>query len=128
MMTVVDHLRTVEKRGGVKARFAEGNRGARTVVFSAPAGDGIKCRAVKARITAAPALDGKQIVTVKHRCDAGGSLTIDDALAAKTTVLPTQKTQRGNAEAALARAPLRRTLAGSMSVGRRKYILRTQSS
>jgi xanthine dehydrogenase molybdopterin-binding subunit B len=35
--------------------------------------------------------------------------TVDEALAAKTTVLPTQITQRGNAEAVLVSAPLRLT-------------------
>jgi xanthine dehydrogenase large subunit len=46
-------------------------------------------------------------------------LTIDEALAAKSTVLPTQIMQRGNAEAALARAPLR--LTGRIDVGGQEH-------
>jgi xanthine dehydrogenase large subunit len=46
-------------------------------------------------------------------------LTIDEALAAKTTVLPTQIMQRGDAEAALRRAPLR--LQGRIDVGGQEH-------
>ena len=46
-------------------------------------------------------------------------LTIDEALAAKTTVLPTQTMARGDAEAALARAPLR--LRGRIDVGGQEH-------
>jgi xanthine dehydrogenase large subunit len=46
-------------------------------------------------------------------------LTIDEALAAEATVLPTQVMKRGDAEAALARAPLR--LAGRIDVGGQEH-------
>ena len=46
-------------------------------------------------------------------------LTIDEALAAQTFVLPTQVMQRGDASAALARAPLR--LSGRIDVGGQEH-------
>jgi xanthine dehydrogenase large subunit len=46
-------------------------------------------------------------------------LTIDEALAAKTTVLPTQTMARGDAEAALTRAPLR--LRGRIDIGGQEH-------
>jgi xanthine dehydrogenase large subunit len=46
-------------------------------------------------------------------------LTIDDALAAQTFVLPTQVMQRGDADAALARSPLR--LSGRIDVGGQEH-------
>ena len=46
-------------------------------------------------------------------------LTIDEALAAEATVLPTQTMKRGDAEAALARAPLR--LRGRIDVGGQEH-------
>jgi xanthine dehydrogenase large subunit len=46
-------------------------------------------------------------------------MSIDEALAAKTTVLPTQVMRRGDAEAALARAPLR--LLGRIDVGGQEH-------
>ena len=46
-------------------------------------------------------------------------MTIDEALAAKTTVLPTQVMARGNAEAALERAPLR--LKGRIDIGGQEH-------
>ncbi|HEX3575898.1 MAG TPA: molybdopterin cofactor-binding domain-containing protein, partial [Rhodopila sp.] len=46
-------------------------------------------------------------------------LTIDEALAAQTFVLPTQVMQRGDADAALAKAPLR--LAGRIDVGGQEH-------
>ena len=46
-------------------------------------------------------------------------LTIDEALAAQTFVLPTQVMQRGDAEAALAKAPLR--LSGRIDVGGQEH-------
>ncbi len=46
-------------------------------------------------------------------------MTIDEALAAKTTVLPTQIMRRGDAEAALAGAPLR--LRGRIDVGGQEH-------
>jgi xanthine dehydrogenase small subunit len=72
-MTVLDYLRTVEKLSGTKEGCAEGDCGACTVVLGEPAGDGVKYRAVNACIMFAPALDGKQIVTVEHLSDAGGA-------------------------------------------------------
>nr|WP_294529825.1 xanthine dehydrogenase molybdopterin binding subunit [uncultured Rhodopila sp.] len=46
-------------------------------------------------------------------------ITIDEALAAQSFVLPTQIMQRGNAEAALARAPLR--LSGRIDIGGQEH-------
>ena len=46
-------------------------------------------------------------------------LTIDEALAAQTFVLPTQVMQRGDADAALAKAPLR--LAGRIDIGGQEH-------
>ena len=46
-------------------------------------------------------------------------MTIDEALAAKTTVLPTQVMARGDAEAALARSPLR--LQGRIDIGGQEH-------
>jgi xanthine dehydrogenase small subunit len=73
-MTVLEYLRTVEKLCGTKEGCAEGDCGACTVVLAEPDGDGdgTRYRAVNACIMFAPALDGKQLLTVEHPRGAGG--------------------------------------------------------
>ena len=65
-MTVLEYLRTVEKLCGTKEGCAEGDCGACTVALGEPGGDGMRYRAVNACVMFAPALDGKQILTVEH--------------------------------------------------------------
>jgi xanthine dehydrogenase small subunit len=72
-LTVLEYLRTVEKLNGTKEGCAEGDCGACTVALGGPCGDGMRYRAVNACVMFAPALDGKQILTVEHLRQADGT-------------------------------------------------------
>lgn len=64
--TVLEYLRTVERRTGTKEGCAEGDCGACTVVLGVPEGDSVSYRPVNACILFFPALDGKQLITVEN--------------------------------------------------------------
>lgn len=72
-MTVLEYLRTVERRCGTKEGCAEGDCGACTVVLGELDGDRVRWRAVNACILFVPALDGKALLTVES-CASGGAL------------------------------------------------------
>ena len=63
---MLEYLRLEEKLCGTKEGCAEGDCGACTVVLGEPDGGGVRYRAVNACIMFAPALDGKQLLTVEH--------------------------------------------------------------
>src|SRR5271165_4714232 len=72
-LTVLEYLRTVENLRGTKEGCAEGDCGACSVVLGEIDGDTVRYRAVNACIMFAPALDGKQILTVEHLTGANGT-------------------------------------------------------
>ncbi|MGD8710806.1 MAG: xanthine dehydrogenase small subunit [Ectothiorhodospiraceae bacterium] len=66
-MTVLQYLRTRERRTGTKEGCAEGDCGACTVVLGEPDREGrMRYRAVNACILFVPTLDGCQLLTVEH--------------------------------------------------------------
>ncbi|MDJ1157054.1 xanthine dehydrogenase small subunit [Chelatococcus sp. SYSU_G07232] len=65
-MTVLDWLRTVERRVGTKEGCAEGDCGACTVVVGRLDGGRLRHEAVNACIRFLPTLDGCQLLTVEH--------------------------------------------------------------
>ncbi len=73
-MTVLNYLRTVERRTGTMEGCAEGDCGACTVVLGELDGSRIRYRAVNACILFLPVLDGKQLITVEDLKAPDGSL------------------------------------------------------
>ena len=73
-MTVLDWLRTVERRTGTKEGCNEGDCGACTVVLARPAADGLSYRAVNACIQLVATLDGCQLLTVEDLKAPDGTL------------------------------------------------------
>jgi len=73
-LTVLDYLRTVERKCGTKEGCAEGDCGACTVVLGERAGERVRYRAVNACILFTPTLDGKQLITVENLKRRDGSL------------------------------------------------------
>src|SRR5918994_4300072 len=68
-MTVLDWLRTVERRTGTKEGCNEGDCGACTVVVARPEGERLAYRAVNACIQFVATLDGCQLLTVEDLKD-----------------------------------------------------------
>jgi xanthine dehydrogenase small subunit len=73
-LTVLDWLRTVERRIGTKEGCAEGDCGACTVVLGRLAGDRVRYQAVCSCIQFVPTLDGCQLLTVEDLAGPGGAL------------------------------------------------------
>ena len=73
-MTVLNYLRTVERKTGTKEGCAEGDCGACTVVLGELVGEQIRYRAVNACILFVPVLDGKQLITVEDLRRPDGAL------------------------------------------------------
>lgn len=73
-LTVLNYLRTVERKCGTKEGCAEGDCGACTVILGERAGGRMRYRAVNACILFAPTLDGKQLITVENLKQPDGSL------------------------------------------------------
>ena len=73
-LTVLNYLRTVERKCGTKEGCAEGDCGACTVVVGERAGERVRYRAVNACILFTPTLDGKQLITVENLKRPDGSL------------------------------------------------------
>ncbi len=73
-MTVLEWLRTVERRTGTKEGCAEGDCGACTVVVGRPAGAGMRYQAINACIQFLPMLDGCQLLTVEDLSAPDGRL------------------------------------------------------
>ncbi len=65
-MTVLQYLRSEERKTGTKEGCAEGDCGACTVVIGEPDGERMRYRAVNACILFLPVLDGCQLITVEH--------------------------------------------------------------
>ena len=72
--TVLDWLRTVERRTGTKEGCNEGDCGACTVVLARPGESGLTYRAVNACIQFVGTLDGCQLLTVEDLRAADGTL------------------------------------------------------
>ncbi len=73
-LTVLNYLRTVERKCGTKEGCAEGDCGACTVVLGERADKRVRYRAVNACILFTPTLDGKQLITVENLKGRDGSL------------------------------------------------------
>ncbi len=74
-MTVLEYLRTVERKCGTKEGCAEGDCGACTVVVVTLDDNGeLSYRPVNACIQFLPTLDGQQLLTVEHLKDVEGRL------------------------------------------------------
>jgi xanthine dehydrogenase small subunit len=70
-LTVLEWLRTAQRRTGTKEGCAEGDCGACTVVVGELHGDALRYRALNACILLLAALDGKQLLTVEHLAQDG---------------------------------------------------------
>ena len=80
-ITVLNYLRTVERRTGTKEGCAEGDCGACTVVLGELDGSRIRYRAVNACILFLPVLDGKQLITVEDlKAPDGGLHPVQQAM------------------------------------------------
>ena len=80
-MTVLNYLRTVERRTGTKEGCAEGDCGACTVVLGELDGNRVRHRAVNACILFLPVLDGKQLITVEDlKAPDGGLHPVQQAM------------------------------------------------
>ena len=72
--TLLDWLRTVERKTGTKEGCAEGDCGACTVLVGRLVGDAIRYESVNACIRFLATLDGCHLVTVEHLKRGDGSL------------------------------------------------------
>jgi xanthine dehydrogenase small subunit len=73
-LTVLEWLRTAERRIGTKEGCAEGDCGACTVVLARPDGDRLRYEALDSCILFTPMLDGCQLLTVEDLKAPDGSL------------------------------------------------------
>ena len=73
-LTVLNYLRTVERKCGTKEGCAEGDCGACTVVLGERIGERVRYRAVNSCILFTPTLDGKQLITIENLKARDGSL------------------------------------------------------
>jgi xanthine dehydrogenase small subunit len=83
-MTVLEYLRTVERKCGTKEGCAEGDCGACTVVVARPDGSGgLDYAPINSCIQFLPTLDGSQLITVEGLKQPDGSLhPVQEALVA----------------------------------------------
>jgi xanthine dehydrogenase small subunit len=74
-MTVLEYLRTIERKCGTKEGCAEGDCGACTVVLARPdGGGGLAYEPVNSCIQFMPTLDGRHLITVEGLVQPDGSL------------------------------------------------------
>lgn len=79
-LTVLNYLRTVERRCGTKEGCAEGDCGACTVVLGEAVDGHMRYRAVNACILLLPALDGRQLLTVEDLKSGAGLHPVQQAM------------------------------------------------